>query len=48
VLIDELVDGVAVFADHLEVVHGAATLNVLVSEVGLVDQSENARVGGGT
>lgn len=48
VLIDELVDRVAVYPDHLEVtVHGVPTLNVLLSEVGL-RESENARVGGGT
>jgi hypothetical protein len=40
---------VTVFSDHLEVtVHGAPTINVLLSEVGLADQSGIARVGGGT
>ena len=35
-LIDELVEGVAIFPDHLEVtVHGVPKLNVLLSEVGL-------------
>lgn len=34
---------------HLEVtVHGAPTINVLLGEVGLTDQSEIARVGGAT
>jgi hypothetical protein len=48
VLIDELLDGVAIFPDHLEVtVHGAPRLNVLLSEVGL-GVSQNAGVGGGT
>ncbi len=48
-LIEELLESVAVFPDHLEVtVHGAQTINVLLDEVGLVDQSDFARVGGGT
>lgn len=48
VLVDELVDHVAVFPDHLEVVvHGVPRLNVLLSEVGLAE-SQNNRVGGGT
>jgi site-specific DNA recombinase len=48
VLIEELVDSVTVFPDHLEVtVGGAPPLNVLYSEVGL-KESENVRVGGGT
>ncbi|MBK5287203.1 MAG: hypothetical protein JJE46_01930 [Acidimicrobiia bacterium] len=48
VLIDELVEGVSIFPDHLEVaVHGVPRLNVLLSEVGLA-QSQNAGVGGGT
>ncbi len=47
-LLDELVEGVSVFPDHLEVtVAGAPTLNVLLSEVGLKD-SGLSRVGGGT
>lgn len=46
VLIEELVDHVAVFPDHLEVaVHGAPRLNVLLSEVGLAE-SQNSGVGG--
>jgi hypothetical protein len=49
VLIEELLEAVTVFPDHLEVaVHGAPTINVLLSEVGLADQSGIARVGGGT
>jgi site-specific DNA recombinase len=49
VLIEELVESVAIFPDHLEVqVHGAPRLNVLLSEVGLVDKSGFAGVGGGT
>jgi site-specific DNA recombinase len=48
VLVEELVDGVTVFPDHLEVtVAGAPPLNVLYSEVGL-KESETVRVGGGT
>jgi site-specific DNA recombinase len=48
VLIEELIDSVTVFPDHLEVrVGGAPPLNVLYSEVGL-KESENLRVGGGT
>lgn len=48
VLIEELIDAVTVFPDHLEVaVAGASPLNVLYSEVGL-KESENVRVGGGT
>ena len=40
VLLDELLDRVAVFPDHLEVtVHGAPTSNVLLKEVGLVEKS---------
>ena len=47
VLIEELLEAVTVYPDHLEVaVHGAPTINVLLGEVGLVDQSEIARVGG--
>lgn len=47
-LIEELIDAVTVFPDHLEVaVAGASPLNVLYSEVGL-KESENVRVGGGT
>ena len=46
VLVDELLDRLVVFPDHLEVVvHGAPKLNVLLSEVGLAE-SQNARVGG--
>jgi DNA invertase Pin-like site-specific DNA recombinase len=46
VLIEELVDVVTVFPDHLEVtVGGAPPLNVLYSEVGL-KESENVGVGG--
>jgi hypothetical protein len=48
VLIDELLDFVTVFPDHLEVtVGGAPPLNVLYGEVGL-KESETVRVGGGT
>jgi len=48
VLIDELLDRIIVFPDHLEVVvHGVPKVNVLLSEVGLAE-SQNARVGGGT
>jgi site-specific DNA recombinase len=47
ILIEELLEAVTVFPDHLEVaVHGAPTINVLLSEVGLADQSGIARVGG--
>jgi hypothetical protein len=46
VLLDELLDRIIVFPDHLEVVvHGAPRLNVLLSEVGLAE-SQNTRVGG--
>jgi hypothetical protein len=48
VLIEELVDVVTVFPDHLEVtVGGAPPLNVLYSEVGL-KESENVGVGRGS
>ena len=48
ILIDELVDRVVIFPDHLEVqVVGSPTLNVGFDEVGL-GQSQNAGVGGGT
>jgi Recombinase zinc beta ribbon domain/Recombinase len=48
VLVEELVDAVTVFPDHLEVtVGGAPPINVLYGEVGL-KESENVRVGGGT
>ena len=48
VLVEELVDAVTVFPDHLEVtVAGAPPLNVLYSEVGLKG-SETVGVGGGT
>ena len=48
VLVDELVDSVTVFDDHLEVkVANSPTLNVLLGEVGL-KESESVGVGGGT
>lgn len=48
VLIEELIESVRVFLDHLEIlVSGAPALNVLPSEVGL-KQSEIVGVGGGT
>jgi hypothetical protein len=48
VLIEQLIDSVTVFPDHLEVrVGGAPPLNVLYSEVGM-KESENVRVGGPT
>ena len=48
VLIDELLDRIIVYPDHLEVVvHGVPKINVLLSEVGLAE-SQNTRVGGGT
>jgi hypothetical protein len=48
VLIEELVDSVTVFPDHLEVAVGdAPPLNVLYGEVGL-KESESFRVGGAT
>jgi hypothetical protein len=48
VLLDELLDRIVVFPDHLEVaVHGAPKLNVLLGEIGLAE-SQNSRVGGGT
>ena len=48
VLIDELLDSVAVHPDHLEVaVHGAPRLNVTLEEVGL-GGSQIGGVGGGT
>lgn len=48
VLLEELLDDVAVHPDHLEVtVHGAPRLNVLLSEVGL-GESQISGVGGGT
>ena len=44
--IDELLDRIIVYPDHLEVVvHGVPKLNVLLSEVGLAE-SQNERVGG--
>lgn len=47
VLVEELVEWVGVFPDHLEVtVSGAPPLNVLYQEVGL-KQSDFVRVGGG-
>jgi hypothetical protein len=47
-LIEELLEWVTVFPDHLEVtVAGAPPLNVLFKEVGL-KESENVSVGGGT
>jgi len=50
VLVEELVEKVAVFPDHLEVtIAGAPRLNVGLAEVGLGGkQSENVGVGGGT
>ncbi len=50
VLVEELVQQVAVYPDHLEVtVHGAPRLNVTLAEVGLSgEESHNSRVGGGT
>ena len=46
VLIDELLDRIIVYPDHLEVVvHGVPKINVLLSEVGLAE-SQNKRVGG--
>jgi hypothetical protein len=50
VLVEELVEVVAVFPDHLEVtIAGAPKLNVGLSEVGLgSNQSQNVRVGGPT
>jgi hypothetical protein len=48
VLIDELLDRIIVYPDHLEVVvHGVPKINVLLSEVGLAE-SQNTRVGGAT
>ena len=48
ILVDELLDRIIVYPDHLEVVvHGVPKLNVLLSEVGLAE-SQNKRVGGGT
>ena len=49
-LVEELVEKVAVFPDHLEVtISGAPRLNVGLSEVGLGGkQSENVGVGGPT
>jgi len=49
VLIEELVESVAFFPDHLEiVVAGVPKLNVLLSEVGLKEKSQTVGVGGGT
>lgn|ERR1039458_612252 len=48
ILIEELIEGVRIFPDHLQVnVAGAPPLNVLYQEVGL-KESETAGVGGGT
>ncbi len=48
VLVDELLEGVSVFPDHLEVaVVGVPRLNVTLGEVGL-KESQNVGVGGGT
>ena len=48
VLVDELLEGVSVFPDHLEVaVVGVPRLNVRLGEVGL-RESQNVGVGGGT
>jgi hypothetical protein len=48
--VEELVEKVAVFPDHLEVtIAGAPKLNVGLSEAGLgSNQSQNVSVGGGT
>lgn len=50
ILVEELVEAVTVFPDHLEVkVAGAPRLNVSLAEVGLGGrESENVGVGGGT
>lgn len=48
VLVEELLEAVAIFPDHLEVtVAGAPRLNVTLSEVGL-KESRTVGVGGGT
>ncbi len=48
VLVEELVDRLAIFPDHLEVtIAGAPRLNVLLSEVGLREKVQNVGVGGG-
>ena len=48
ILIENLVEGIKVFPDHLEVkVVGSPTINVLLSEVGL-KVPENVGVGGPT
>ena len=48
VLIEELVEQIIVFPDHLEVcIHGAPKLNVRLAEVGL-SESQNVGVGGGS
>ena len=48
VLIDELLEGVEVHEDHLEViVRGAPSLNVTLAEVGLGRQGENRVVSEG-
>ncbi|HEY9562595.1 MAG TPA: hypothetical protein VIR30_02395 [Nocardioides sp.] len=48
-LLDELLDRVAVFPDHLEVqVHGAPRLNLALAEVRLASREQIGGVGGGT
>lgn len=48
-LVEEMVEGVVVFPDHLVVaIFGAPKLNIALEEVGLGKQSENVGVGGGT
>lgn len=48
-LLDELLQGLTVYPDHIEVnIHGAPTLNVAVSEVQPSRKGEITRVGGGT
>lgn len=47
-LVEEMVEGVVVFPDHLVVaIFGAPKLNIALEEVGLGKQSENVGVGGG-
>lgn len=47
ILLDELLDRVAVFHDHLEVhVHGAPRINVTLAEVGLGQREQISGVGG--
>jgi DNA invertase Pin-like site-specific DNA recombinase len=48
VLVEELIDAVVIFPDHLEVgVSGVPRLNVLLREVGLREDLSNVGVGGG-